>query len=221
MTEAEELSKIYKLDVVAIPTNRPMRRMDHEDVIFRTVKEKYDAIEEEIASVHAMGRPVLVGTTSVAKSEMLSDRLTRRGVKHEVLNAKQHLREAAIVAQAGQKGNVTIATNMAGRGTDILLGQAVVNPKCLHPETKETWCCIRCNRSERDVAHGCPKCFKHADRRAGVYDRCEKGNAAPCDCGSGKRLDKVPRRGEGARGLLQHPLRPAHHRDRAPRSAAH
>ena len=122
MTEAGEFAKIYKLDVVNIPTNLPLIRKEHPDVVYRTEKEKFNAIEEEVVEVHATGRPVLVGTVSIEVSERISDRLKRRGITHEVLNAKHHEREAAIVAKAGQLGNVTIATNMAGRGTDIVLG---------------------------------------------------------------------------------------------------
>jgi len=123
MTEAAEFAKIYKLDVVNIPTNLPLIRKEHHDLVYRTHKEKLDAIEEEVVEQHATGRPLLVGTISIEKSEMLSERLKRRGIKHEVLNAKHHEREAQIVAQAGQMGHVTIATNMAGRGTDIVLGE--------------------------------------------------------------------------------------------------
>lgn len=122
MTEAGEFWKIYKLDVVAIPTNRPMQRINSPDMIYRTDQEKYHAIGEEIREVHKTGRPILVGTTSIEKSELLSRQLSKYGVKHEVLNAKQHGREADIIAQAGRLGGVTIATNMAGRGTDIILG---------------------------------------------------------------------------------------------------
>ena len=122
MTESAEFWKIYKLDVVSIPSNRPMRRVNSQDVIFRTEREKFNAIVDEIAEVHQTGRPILVGTVSIEKSELLSERLGRKGVKHEVLNAKQHEREAEIISQAGRLGAVTIATNMAGRGTDIILG---------------------------------------------------------------------------------------------------
>ncbi len=122
VTEAGEFLKIYKLDVVQIPTNLAMARLDQEDTVFRTEKEKWKAIVDEIARLHEKGQPVLVGTTSVEKSEKLSGMLQRRGVKHEVLNAKHHEREAHIVAMAGEKGSVTVATNMAGRGTDIKLG---------------------------------------------------------------------------------------------------
>ena len=121
-TEAAEFEKIYKLEIVVIPTNKPMRRLENPDVVFRTEKEKYKAVADNIAELHEKGQPVLVGTTSIEKSERLSAILQKKGVKHVVLNAKFHEREAEIVAQAGRLGMVTIATNMAGRGTDILLG---------------------------------------------------------------------------------------------------
>jgi preprotein translocase subunit SecA len=122
ITESEELNKIYDLDVVAIPTNKPMIRVDQADYIYRTVEGKYNAVIEEIKARHEQGQPVLVGTTSVEISEYLSHKLETQGIEHNVLNAKHHEREAQIVAQAGRSGAVTIATNMAGRGTDILLG---------------------------------------------------------------------------------------------------
>ncbi len=121
-TEAAEFGKIYNLDVIVIPTNRPLRRVENPDVVYRTEKEKYYAASDEIQKLHETGQPVLVGTTSIEKSEQLSDLLKKKGIKHVVLNAKYHEREAEIVAQAGRQGMVTIATNMAGRGTDILLG---------------------------------------------------------------------------------------------------
>ena len=121
-TEAAEFDKIYKLEVVVIPTNKQMLRIENPDIVYRTEKEKYFAAADEIQQLTEKGQPVLVGTTSVAKSERLSDLLKKKGIKHVVLNAKFHEREAEFVAQAGRKGMVTIATNMAGRGTDILLG---------------------------------------------------------------------------------------------------
>ena len=121
-TEEEEFRKIYKLDVVVIPTNKPMQRIDNPDSIYRTEAGKFNAIIEELIAEHEKGRPVLVGTISIEKSELLSNMLKKRGVPHQVLNAKYHEKEAAIIAQAGREGAVTSATNMAGRGTDIVLG---------------------------------------------------------------------------------------------------
>ncbi len=142
VTEAEEFMKIYKLDVVVIPTNKPCARQDIEDVIYKAIKEKFNAIVEEINEISSAGRPLLVGTTSVEKNEALSAALTQKyGLEHELLNAKHHEREAAIVAKAGQqhkgrddrmRGNITIATNMAGRGTDIVLGPGVAEIGGLH-----------------------------------------------------------------------------------------
>ena len=122
MTEEDEFKEIYKLDVIEIPTNRPVIRIDQPDYVFRSEKGKYAAIIEQILACHEKGQPVLVGTVSIEKSELLSKMLHKRGIKHEVLNAKYHAKEAEIVAQAGKLGAVTIATNMAGRGTDIMLG---------------------------------------------------------------------------------------------------
>ncbi|MCD7983090.1 MAG: preprotein translocase subunit SecA [Desulfovibrio sp.] len=131
-TEAVEFQQIYNLEVISIPPNRPMIRKDYPDLIFRSRKEKFDAIAAAIAELHQKEQPVLVGTISIETSEMLSQRLTKLGIPHNVLNAKQHEKEAEIVAQAGQKGKVTIATNMAGRGTDIVLGEGVVELGGLH-----------------------------------------------------------------------------------------
>ncbi|MGL5826292.1 MAG: preprotein translocase subunit SecA [Nocardioides sp.] len=125
MTEASEFDKIYKLGVVPIPTNRPMARLDHPDLVYRTEEAKYAAVVEDIAERHSKGQPILVGTVSVEKSELLSVLLRKRGVPHTVLNAKQHADEAKVVAMAGHQGAVTVATNMAGRGTDIMLGGSV------------------------------------------------------------------------------------------------
>ena len=150
-TEAEEFNKIYKLDVIVIPPNRALRRVENPDLVFRTEKEKWDAIVTEIVDEHTKGRPVLVGTVSIEKSEKLSTMLDRRGLKrgtttgggadkHVVLNAKYHAQEAEFVAQAGRKGAVTIATNMAGRGTDILLGgnaEFMARQQCLAEEIAE------------------------------------------------------------------------------------
>jgi len=122
VTEAEEFHKIYKLDVVVIPTHRPMIREDKADAIYKTAPAKYSAVAVEIEKAHAKGQPVLVGTTSIEKNEIVSELLKRKGIKHEVLNAKNHEREAEIIAKAGEKGAVTVATNMAGRGVDIILG---------------------------------------------------------------------------------------------------
>ena len=148
-TEAEEFGNIYNLDVLVIPTNRELGRIEYPDVIYRTEREKFNAVAEEIRELNELGQPTLVGTISIDKSEKLSSMLKRKGIKHVVLNAKYHAKEAEIVAQAGRKGSVTIATNMAGRGTDILLGgnpdflarnalrKANVNPDEATPEQME------------------------------------------------------------------------------------
>jgi preprotein translocase subunit SecA len=132
LTEAEEFRKIYGLDVITIPTNKPMVREDLPDVIYKNQRAKYNAVVKEIAERHATGQPILVGTTSIEKSETLSKLLQKKGVPHTVLNAKFHEKEAEIVAKAGQRGAVTIATNMAGRGTDIVLGESVPDMGGLH-----------------------------------------------------------------------------------------
>jgi preprotein translocase subunit SecA len=131
-TEAAEFKKIYNLDVAVIPTNKPMIRTDFPDVIYKTKREKYEAVLDEIVELHAKGQPVLVGTISIDVSEQLSKKLKARGIPHEVLNAKHHEKEAEIVSRAGQRGSVTISTNMAGRGTDIVLGEGVVGLGGLH-----------------------------------------------------------------------------------------
>ena len=122
LTEEEEFATIYKLDIIEIPTNRPIARIDNEDAVYKTEQGKYRAVIEQIKACHAKGQPVLVGTVSIEKNELLGHMLTRAGIKHNLLNAKNHEREAEIVAQAGKLGAVTVATNMAGRGTDIMLG---------------------------------------------------------------------------------------------------
>jgi preprotein translocase subunit SecA len=152
-TEAGEFLEIYKLDVTVIPTNEPVRRMDYEDVIYLTKREKYNAIIDEIVRMHEMGRPVLVGTVTVEVSEVLSRLLKRKGIAHSVLNAKYHEQEARIVARAGEPGAVTIATNMAGRGTDIKLGDGVVS--C-------DKCCYKC------VDGNCSECYKDEN----TADKC-------------------------------------------------
>jgi len=177
MTEAGEFDKIYGLETVMIPPNRPLSRTGHADVVFRTEKEKHQAIIEEIKAYYDRGRPVLVGTTSIENNELLSRMLERTyGIPHEVLNAKFHEKEAQIVAKAGQqhvgrdgkpKGNITVATNMAGRGTDIKLGPGVVNPTCFGPwdVNKQAIpsdfghkCCVGC--PEYDPKTNCAHCFK-------------------------------------------------------------
>jgi preprotein translocase subunit SecA len=144
VTEAAEFGNTYKIQVVPIPTNRPNARVDHPDLIYKTEKAKFRAIVDDVVERHEKGQPVLVGTASVEKSEVLSKMFSRRGVAHQVLNAKQHAREAAIIAQAGRLGGVTVATNMAGRGVDILLGgnpeglaQEAVRSEGLDPESEE------------------------------------------------------------------------------------
>jgi preprotein translocase subunit SecA len=131
-TEAEELFKVYKLEVTQIPTHRPMVRKDDPDLVYATEQGKWNALIEDVKERNTRGQPVLIGTTSVEKSQRLSDELRRHGIKHEVLNAKNHEREALIIAEAGQKGSVTLSTNMAGRGVDILLGPGVVDLGGLH-----------------------------------------------------------------------------------------
>ncbi|MCM8764515.1 MAG: preprotein translocase subunit SecA, partial [Candidatus Omnitrophica bacterium] len=153
LTEAVELKTIYKLDVIVIPTNKPLNRREFDDEIYKTEKEKFESVAQEIEELYRKGRPVLVGTTSIEKSERLSRLLLRKNIPHQVLNAKYHEKEAEIIARAGQKFAVTIATNMAGRGTDIVLGSGVVEPQCISPETGAARCCIACDDD-------CSRCFK-------------------------------------------------------------
>ena len=131
-TEAEEFHKIYKLEVIAVPTNKPMIRKDYPDSVYKTERAKYEAIVKEIETLHKKGQPLLVGTTSIEKNELLRELLKRKGITHEILNAKNHEREAQIIAKAGQKGSVTLATNIAGRGVDIKLGDGVTAVGGLH-----------------------------------------------------------------------------------------
>ncbi len=141
-TEAEEFHKIYKADVVVIPTHRPMKRVDHPDMIYKTERAKFNAIADEIAAQYHTGRPVLVGTTSIEKNEHLSRILHKRGIPHELLNAKNHIQEASIIARAGKKHAVTVATNMAGRGVDIILGGVKPSPEKdekAYNAARETW----------------------------------------------------------------------------------
>jgi len=152
LTEATEFWSIYKLDVLSVPTNKPLIRKAFGDVVYRTVKEKYKAICAEIEAVHAIGRPILVGTISVENSERLSEMLTRRGIPHDVLNAKNHKREASIVAEAGFIGRVTVATNMAGRGTDIILGTFT------HEELLEYW--KEARAAPKDLELGAPDFYE-------------------------------------------------------------
>ena len=166
ITEATEFDRIYNLDVVAIPTNRDNARVDHPDVVYRTAREKYHAIVEEIGRIHKEGLPVLVGTTSIEKSELLAGMLKRRGIPHEVLNAKQHEREAEIVSSAGQKGRVTISTNMAGRGTDIVLGQGIAEKGGLHVVGTERHESRRIDNQLRG------RCARQGDPGASIFFLC-------------------------------------------------
>ena len=189
-TEAQEFVHTYNMDVVVIPTNKPIRRVDYADRIFRTKREKYNALVAEIQRLHEIGLPVLVGTVSVEVSELLSRMLKRAKLSHNVLNAKNHAREAEIVREAGKAVTITIATNMAGRGTDIRLGPGVV--KCRQ-------CCIRCDyRCEGESL--CREVKKRAD-----FTRCEE----QCECGlqiiaterhEARRIDRQLRGRSGRQG---------------------
>lgn len=169
-TEAAEFHKTYKMDVVVIPTNKPIARMDKDDVVYRTEREKFEAIIEDIGDRHENGQPVLVGTISIEKSEILHKMLSRAGIPHNVLNAKHHAREAEIVAQAGRKGAVTIATNMAGRGTDIILGgntepfvADIIEQRGGNPKSLEASIFIR------EVLRGDPKRAKKIGKKIGDF----------------------------------------------------
>ena len=182
LTEAKEFSIIYKLDVVEIPTNKPMIRMDMEDLIYGTSKEKYEAIVEEILFNHNLGRPILVGTVAIENSELISNILTRRGIAHNVLNAKQHAREAEIIANAGTLGAVTIATNMAGRGTDIVLKPFTINELLAH------WKKYGLAPTELDPSHN-PEVLEKAVRKhwAQVFLKVSDGSTEDAQ----KKLDEL------------------------------
>ncbi len=168
LTEAVELKTIYKIDVIVIPTNKPLNRREFDDEIYKAEKDKFEAVAAEIEQLYQKGRPVLVGTTSIEKSERLSRMLLRKDIPHQVLNAKHHEKEAEIIARAGQQFAVTIATNMAGRGTDIVLGKGVVDSRCISPETGQSKCCINC---EDD----CSLCFK--EKR---FSHCKTSSSLDC-----------------------------------------
>ena len=211
-TEAEEFAKIYKLDVVVVPTNRPLTRIEEPDLVYKTEDEKFEAIVGDVLEKQAAGRPVLVGTVSVEKSERLSGMLRRRGVKHVVLNAKYHAQEAEIVAQAGRYGTVTVATNMAGRGTDILLGG---NAEFMARQQSLA--------AEVSPAERLPKSEARFDRRRRVrlllphrfvLPRPARSTYEPIFADPQGAVRRRARQGRRGR-------RPAHRRHRAPRVAAH
>ena len=208
-TEAEEFAKIYKLDVIVAPPNRPLLRKEEPDSVYRTEREKYEAILNDIVEKQESGRPTLVGTVSIEKSEKLSGMLKRRGIKHVVLNAKYHAQEAEIVAQAGRRATVTIATNMAGRGTDILLGG---NPEFM----------ARQQTLADQIAERLPKGQeKFVDDDEFVYfyhlDSFYRVPRAGLRADLQRVQGRDRRRARGGRRAR----RPAHHRHRAARGAPH
>ncbi len=185
-TEAGEFFEIYKLDVVVVPTNEPVRRMDYEDVIYLTKREKYKAIIDEIVRMHELGRPVLVGTVTVEVSEILSRLLKRRVIEHSVLNAKYHENEARIVSRAGEQGAVTIATNMAGRGTDIKLGDGVVACDI---------CCYKCTIGD------CSRCSKEENTADACRDEMPCGlHIIGTERHESRRIDRQLRGRSGRQG---------------------
>ena len=198
MTESAEFNQIYGLDVIEIPTHKPMIRKDLNDVIYKTEKAKFDAVIDAIEECHSKGQPVLVGTVSIEKSELLSAMLKRRGIKHEVLNAKHHEKEAEIVAQAGKENAVTIATNMAGRGTDIKLGG---NAEYLAKSELR-----RMGYTEEIIAEATG--FAETDNEEILTPASCCRKAGPAQGGDRRRGREGPCR-----------RRPVHHRHRAPRVA--
>ena len=210
-TEEKEFQEIYRSDVLVIPTNKPIVRADHEDLVYRTEEGKYAAVVEEIVEVHKAGQPILVGTVTIEASERLSKMLARKGVKHQVLNAKYHQREAEIVSQAGRIDAVTISTNMAGRGTDIVLGG---NPEALARQLLER---EGFDRYDSDTELFIKAIMLHREdeaRDARAQARGLAGRRHGAHRAAAGRGGARPRQGGRAR-------RPAHHRDRTPRVAPH
>ena len=195
-TEAVEFQEIYQLDVVVIPTNQPMIRIDNHDVVYKTEDEKFDAVIEEISDCHERGQPVLVGTVSIEKSERVADKLKKTGIKHYVLNAKNHEREAEIVAQAGRFGAVTISTNMAGRGTDIVLGgnpefMAAAKPA---PRTRATRISrLRWRSSSSSARPSASKCSRPAACTSSAPSATSRA-ASTTSCAAGRDARATPAR---------------------------
>src|SRR5216110_2179230 len=196
-TEAVEFKKIYKLDVVVMPPNKPMHRVDHPDVVYKSEREKFDAVVEEIKDCHERGQPVLVGTTSVEKSERVSKLLKKGGIKHNVLNAINHEAEANIIAQAGRYKQVTIATNMAGRGTDILLGG---NPEFLARAEMENEWIRRAGNAQQggDNTHE-----RYEDALRSLHDRYREETQGAGEQYQKELADLEERRGEALRELTE------------------